>query len=552
MPPPSLLQVRTFRALSRCLSRNDLTRMLFLSQRRSASSTSNQRRQGGILRCNELKYAVLGGTLILGYSYFSSYVSSDSIYGLKQYSTSKSAATDINANTNSNSNSNSNTVSLLNDKQVEAILHKSEESYFVNRGKGVLRYDVSQLPSNAPIEDNRVEQIITVPTESSESLEDLYFFGIFDGHGGPYTSAKLSQELVPYVAYQLGQIYNKGAAFLTSESIDEAITQGFIQLDNDIVYGSLGKLFEDPSKENLVESLPAVSGSCGLLSMYDSNNCTMKVAVTGDSRAILAKQSDEGSWTVKSLSTDQTGDNEQEVERIRKEHPDEPNCVHRGRILGSLQPSRAFGDYRYKVKEINGKSVHDLPDHLKIYFRREPKDFLTPPYVTAKPEITTTHMDDSTKFMVLGSDGLFELLSNEEIAGLVIKWMEKHPIKKNSKVLKEQSPYGKLPALEDISPDKESQRPAFRYKTSSNKGKASKSEYLMEDENVATHLIRNALSGGGNKDYVSTLVSIPPTKSRRYRDDLTVTVVFFGNETEGTDGKLEINHVATKTETPKL
>ncbi|CAH01663.1 type 2C protein phosphatase PTC5 [Kluyveromyces lactis] len=548
MPPPSLLQSRAARTLSRCLSKKDLSKMLFLSQRRQLS-TSNQKRKSGLLRSNEWKYAVIGGALVLGYSYLTNYVSSDTINGIKHYSSGDGFKTGK-SDPSSNTNSNTNTISLLNDRQVESILHKSEESYFVNRGKGILRYDVSQLPSNAPIEDNRVEQIITVPTESSESLEDLYFFGIFDGHGGPYTSAKLSQDLVPYVAHQLGQIYGKGVGFLTSESIDEAIMRGFLQLDNDIVYGSLGKLFEEPTKENLIESLPAVSGACSLLSMYDSNNCTLKVAVTGDSRAILVKQSDDGAWTVKSLSTDQTGDNVQEVERIQKEHPDEPNCVRQGRILGSLQPSRAFGDYRYKVKEINGKTVYDLPDHLKIYFRREPKDFLTPPYVTAKPEITTTNVDPKTKFMVLGSDGLFELLSNDEIAGLVVKWMESHPIKKNFKMLKEQSPQGKLPKLEDISPDKEAQRPAFRYQSS--KKPDSKSEYLMQDENVATHLIRNALSGGGNKEYVSTLVSIPPTKSRRYRDDLTVTVVFFGEETEGIDGKLELNHKATKPEESKL
>ncbi|CDO95451.1 unnamed protein product [Kluyveromyces dobzhanskii CBS 2104] len=548
MPLPSLLQSRAARTLSRCLSKKDLSKMLFLSQRRQVSSSS-QKRRPGILRSNEWKYAVIGGALVLGYSYLTNYVSSDTINGIKYYSSGEGFKTGK-PESSSTSNPNTNMISLLNDSQVESILHKSEESYFVNRGKGILRYDVSQLPSNAPIEDNRVEQIITVPSDSSETLEDLYFFGIFDGHGGPYTAAKLSQDLVPYVAHRLGQIYGKGADFLTSEAIDEAITQGYLQLDNDIVYGSLGKLFEDPTKENLIESLPAVSGACSLLSMFDSNNCTLKVAVTGDSRAILVKQSDDGAWTVKSLSTDQTGDNAQEVERIRQEHPDEPNCVRQGRVLGSLQPSRAFGDYRYKVKEVNGKTVYDLPDHLKIYFRREPKDLLTPPYVTAKPELTTTSVDSNTKFMVLGSDGLFELLSNDEIAGLVVKWMESHQVVKNHKTIKQQSPYGKLPKLEDISPDKEAQRPAFRYQNTNKSD--SKSEYLMEDENVATHLIRNALSGGGNKEYVSTLVSIPPSKSRRYRDDLTVTVVFFGEETEGINGKLELNHKATKPEEPKL
>lgn len=547
MPSTSLLHTKALRTLSRCLSKQDLSKLILLSQRRPAS-THNRQKQSGIAIANEWKYAVIGGALILGYSCFNSYVSSDSIKGIKQFSTMGNVNTENTGNQSGTTNTN--TIELLTDTQVDRILRKYEESYFVNRGKGILRYDVSQLPSNSPIEDNRVEQIITVPNEVSQSLEDLYFFGIFDGHGGPYTSSRLSQDLVPYVAYQLGEIFSKGIESLTSESVDNAFINAFLQLDHDIVYGSLGKLFEDPSKENLINSLPAVSGSCGLLSLYDSNNCTLKVAVTGDSRAILVKQSNDGGWIVNSLSIDQTGDNADEVERIRNEHPKEPNCVRNGRILGSLQPSRAFGDYRYKVKEINGKSVYDLPDHLKVYFRREPKDFISPPYVTAKPEITTTNIDSETKFMVLGSDGLFELLSNEEIAGLVIKWMEKNPIKTSFGTLNEQSPTGELPALEDISPGKEFFRPAFRYRRPEEK--QTKSEYLMKDENVATHLIRNALSGGGNKEYVSTLVSIPAPKSRRYRDDLTVTVVFFGDEKQSVNGELELNDKATRLPEPKL
>ena len=181
MPPRTFVQSRALRTLSRCLSKKDLSRMLFLSQRRPVH-TSNQRRQTGLARSNEWKYAVIGGALILGYSYLSNVVSSDTIKGIKQYSSVNNLSSDSNE-----SNGNSNTISLLTDRQVDSILHKSEESYFVNRGKGILRYDVSQLPSNAPIEDNRVEQIITVPNEASQSLEDLYFFGIFDGHGGPYT-----------------------------------------------------------------------------------------------------------------------------------------------------------------------------------------------------------------------------------------------------------------------------------------------------------------------------------------------------------------------------
>ena len=105
---------------------------------------------------------------------------------------------------------NDQSVLILNDSKIEAKLHDREESHFVNRGTGIFRYDVAQLPSNHPIEDDHVEQIITIPIESEDgkSIEkDLYFFGIFDGHGGPFTSEKLSKDLVRYVAYQFRKVF---------------------------------------------------------------------------------------------------------------------------------------------------------------------------------------------------------------------------------------------------------------------------------------------------------------------------------------------------------
>lgn len=568
---------RTSKALIKSLSKKQFNNVVYRSyfvagakSRSKASASSSSKGEGSsqdaarnlnpFTSPRDLNFALIGGSvLVLTYSYFSSksVLSLDTVKGIRQYSTNSSNASDVSTEAAegglSSGTESGESIMLLTDKEVDTKLQDLQESYFVNRGKGILRYDVSQLPSNHPIEDSHVEQIVTVPSGNSEASqleEDLCFFGIFDGHSGSFTSKKLSTDLVQYVAEKLGQIYSENSNILSSsKQIDNAIERAFIQLDNDIIYSSLRKLFQEPTKENMVGSLPAISGSCALLCAFNSHDSTVKVAVTGDSRALLCGLDDDNNWTVKSLSTDQTGDNPKEVDRICSEHPGEPNAIRNGRILGSLQPSRAFGDYRYKVKDIDGKSLSELPDHVKIYFRSKPRDFLTPPYVTAKPEITTTKVDTNSKFMVLASDGLFELLSNEEITGLVVRWMEKNMVTKSAiPALK-----GKLPKITDLSDDKDLLRPAFRYKSS--QSKVSSVDYLLEDSNVATHLIRNALSAGGRKEYVSTLVSIPSPMSRKYRDDLTVTVVFFGesdNQPQNTDGSILVNNGATTQPKPKL
>ena len=67
--------------------------------------------------------------------------------------------------------------------------------------------------------------------------------------------------------------------------------------------------------------------------------------------------------------------------------------------------------------------------------------------------------------------------------------------------------------------------------------------FVVEDKNVATHLVRNAL-GGKDRDMVSALLTLPSPYSRRYRDDLTVEVIFFG---EGADanGVVRVNEEAS-------
>ncbi|CCD23440.1 type 2C protein phosphatase PTC5 NDAI_0B04060 [Naumovozyma dairenensis CBS 421] len=566
-PLNQLLLRRTTRYISRNILRKKSSALNKLIVERSYFSTHNSKhlndtssssRHSSSFHSRDVSLTLLsGGILLLSYSYLTTKgnpLSLDSINTIKEFST---FFNNQNSGKNGNTQNKEGTIMILAEDQIEKKLHDNEESHSINRNKGIFRYDVSQLPSNHPIEDNHVEQIITIPNEdqSSNDEEDLYFFGIFDGHSGTFTSKKLSQDLVRYVANQIHNSYDSittatmNGLFPSSTKIDNAIKSGFLKLDNDIVQESFRKLFQSPTNENMINTLPAISGSCALLTMYNSLNKTLKVAVTGDSRALLCGKDENGNWTVESLSIDQTGDNVREVERIRNLHPNEPNVIRNGRILGSLQPSRAFGDYRYKVKEVDGKQLSELPDHVKIYFRKEPRDFLTPPYVTAEPEITTTKITDKTKFMVLGSDGLFELLTNEQVAGLVVRWMESNNLIETVNA----TPLGKLPNVKDLTTDMDSQRPPFRYNTKDkNRDYAKNPEYLMQDKNVATHLIRNALSAGGKQEYVSTLVSIPSPMSRRYRDDLTVTVAFFGDSGENSDGSMVINPEATTPPKPRL
>lgn len=76
---------------------------------------------------------------------------------------------------------------MLTPEQATQKLRKNEESYSVNRGKGVVRYDVVQVPSNSPIEDDHAEKIVEVPASTAaanegQSSSDWMFWAVFDGH----------------------------------------------------------------------------------------------------------------------------------------------------------------------------------------------------------------------------------------------------------------------------------------------------------------------------------------------------------------------------------
>ncbi|KAI1654224.1 protein serine/threonine phosphatase 2C [Daldinia decipiens] len=430
-----------------------------------------------------------------------------------------------------------NVLEMLTPDQATEKLRQNEASFLVNRGQGVLRYDVVQVASNNPIEDDHAEKIVEVASRQGENtdkhIDDWMFWGVFDGHAGWTTSAKLRQTLISFVARELNTTYKAAGtlgAVPSPEAIDAAIKLGFTRLDHEIVHESVEKVLKSNSKRVAAELLgPALSGSCALLSFYDSSTKTLRVACTGDSRAVLGRRSSSGKWTATALSEDQTGSNPNEVARMRKAHPGEDRVIHNGRVLGGLEPTRAFGDASYKWSK-------EVSERLQASFfgRSSSPHLKTPPYVTAEPVVSTTKIQpEKGDFLVMATDGLWEMLTNDEVVGLVGKWIETQATEQSSKSqlgsvwAKLFGPGRDLPveAGKEAGPDGQKTPIRLRQWGIS---PDEKERFVVKDKNVATHLIRNAL-GGRNEEQVCALLTLVSPFSRRYRDDLTVQVIFFGD-----------------------
>lgn len=151
----------------------------------------------------------------------------------------------------------------------------------------------------------------------------------------------------------------------------------------------------------------------------------LHVANLGDSRAVLGVQEPDGSWSALSLTNDHNAQNPEELQRILGEHPlsERRTVVRHDRLLGLLLPFRAFGDVRFKWSaEMLSRVYETRPDILSAVSEAVgtlPPYYLTPPYLSAQPEVTRHHIRPMDKFLVLATDGLWELMHRQTVVQLV-------------------------------------------------------------------------------------------------------------------------------------
>ena len=107
--------------------------------------------------------------------------------------------------------------------------------------------------------------------------------------------------------------------------------------------------------------------------------------------------------------SDQTADSESD--KLHYLHPNEPDIVKNGRVKGRLIPSRGIGDGIFKHVVFNDS----LPTDLRL------STPLSHPYTTAKPEVRVFRLIPEDRFLVVATDGLWDVLSNQQVVDIVLK-----------------------------------------------------------------------------------------------------------------------------------
>lgn len=201
-------------------------------------------------------------------------------------------------------------------------------------------------------------------------------FAIYDGHAGDFAAKYLQNQF-------LFSIFPNDNEILEN---DQLLQQEFLKFDEE--------LLKNPQIGD--------SGSTAILVFLKQNfeeepqKLKLICANVGDSRAIF-----HDCGTILELSEDHKASLRRERKRIYAAS----HFIQNDRIDGSLQPTRTFGDIEFKQ---NNK----LPFHQQAVISK-------PEIKTETIDLQSVNEDSNFKFLILGCDGVWDVISNKEISDFV-------------------------------------------------------------------------------------------------------------------------------------
>nr|CCA22084.1 calcium/calmodulindependent protein kinase kinase pu [Albugo laibachii Nc14] len=252
------------------------------------------------------------------------------------------------------------------------------------------------------------------PSSVSEKYESMAFFGVFDGHNGDDTAMTLQSKLLdqiishPAFAKQPKKAIHDSCLRLDSEilhtqnqrwqpgrSSSQADDTGFNdgctygQTLQPISFSGSAAVFAILVKEQRDDQMME---SCRLEGdlMHVSGVTKVHVGNIGDCRAVLSSKD----GLALEITRDHKASNPAEKERVEKSG----GFVHNGRLDGILAISRGFGDL-----------AHKQDGHL-----------------IATPDVYEHVVTPEDEFLLLASDGLFDVLTSQQAVNFIAKKLRMH------------------------------------------------------------------------------------------------------------------------------
>ncbi|KAK1295403.1 putative protein phosphatase 2C 2 [Acorus calamus] len=211
--------------------------------------------------------------------------------------------------------------------------------------------------------------MVTCPTPSA-------FYGVFDGHGGPEAASYLKEHAMKF--------FFEDASFPRANEADDVLVE---ELE-----GSIRKAFLDADLALADECTVSSSSGSTVLTALIFGRCLL-VANAGDCRAVLCRKGE-----AVDLSRDHRPAYDAERERVMVAG----GFVDDGYLNGVLSVTRALGDW-------DMKSPRGSPSPL-----------------IAEPEFKQAVLTEDDEFLIIGCDGIWDVMSSQHAVGVVRRGLRRH------------------------------------------------------------------------------------------------------------------------------
>jgi len=278
-------------------------------------------------------------------------------------------------------------------------LEEKKKSYYVTADALGLRVHAESWPG--------LKKTLQDRYASDEAMEELgVYFGVFDGHGGTQVADHAAKQLHKNIMSHFRQKQVQPAS--RDEKIKLAIKEAFLQTDKEILSMAERKKFE-------------LVGSTAVAALLHGNPklgtaLRLVIANLGDSRAVLCR----GGQAV-AVSEDHKPTCVDEKKRIERAGGLVLQVRGAWRVAASTNPKSMSKSARREYQGLAmTRSFGDL------YFKQ-------PTLLSiAEPEIQIVPLSDKDLFVVLATDGIYDILSNQEVVDLVLRhWDDPEEAAKN-------------------------------------------------------------------------------------------------------------------------
>ena len=261
---------------------------------------------------------------------------------------------------------------------------------------------------------------------SQGDKKDIDVFGVFDGHGGKeisqFVSNHFTQELVinknlpDDMSQALKETFIKMDEIMqTPESIEEikkyarlSKEQDDLQSKNEPPNSQMALISQlIPPKDPEANDISMRTGCTACVMSIDETNKKLYFANAGDSRVVLCKNG-----VAEAKSEDHKPEMDSEKTRIYKAD----GWISDGRVKGNLNLTRGFGDLEYKQNK-----------------KLKPEEQM----ITANPDINVVDFSKDMDFVIIGCDGIWDCLTNQEACDFVSKRLKENKDIKISKIIEE-------------------------------------------------------------------------------------------------------------------